>query len=426
MAADYEGGLHKLCSQGTQRRLSSTRALPSRVASRTPLYEWHRAAGARFIEFGGWEMPLQYFGIVDEHLTVRQAVGLFDVSHMGKIFVEGSTAHAFLDRLSANDVPTSPGRARYTHLLREDGTILDDVIVTCLASNRFLLVCNAGPRVVVWSWLKTHATADVVLTDRTTERLCLALQGPRAPGLLQRFTSIDLSRVKPFAGVTIDFVPPAPWGARPRAVPPEIEGWGKSSSPGVAIPPARDPSVASGRASFLVTRTGYTGEAGFELFPMAAEGLWVWESLLKSGGDLGIKPIGLGARDTLRLEKGYLLSGQDFDGHQTPLEVNCAWVVKWGRPFIGREALEAQRTRDGYPRLVGVRMEDRGIPRPGHRVLSRGVEVGHVTSGTMSPSLRVGIALASVDRDHAREGTSLEVDIRGTVHPGRVVPLPFL
>ena len=226
--------------------------------------------------------------------------------------------------------------------------------------------------------------------------------------------------------MTIDFVPPAPWGARPRAVPPEIEGWGKSSSPGVAIPPARDPSVASGRASFLVTRTGYTGEAGFELFPASAEGSWVWESLLKSGADLGIKPIGLGARDTLRLEKGYLLSGQDFDGHQTPLEVNCAWVVKWGRRFIGREALEAQRTRDDYSRLVGVRMDDRGIPRPGHRVLSRGVDVGHVTSGTMSPSLRVGTALASVDQRHATEGTSLDIDIRGTPHPGRVVRLPFL
>src|SRR5256884_4519133 len=277
VAADYEGGLHKLCSQ---RRLSSTRALPSSVASRTPLYEWHRAAGARFIEFGGWEMPLQYSGIVDEHLTVRQTVGLFDVSHMGKIFVEGPTAHAFLDHLSANDVPTSPGRARYTHLLREDGTILDDVIMTCLAGDRFLLVCNAGPRSAVWSWLKSHATTDVALTDRTTERLCLALQGPRAPELLQRFTSVDLSRVKPFAGVTIDFVPPAPWGARRRAGPPEIEGAGKSSSPGVAMPPARDPSVASGRASFLVTRTGYTGEAGVELFSTSAEGVWVWGTLL--------------------------------------------------------------------------------------------------------------------------------------------------
>jgi aminomethyltransferase len=396
------------------------------VTLRTALFEWHRAAGARMIEFGGWAMPLQYSGIVDEHLTVRRAVGLFDVSHMGKIFVDGPTAHAFLDRLSANDMPTLPGRARYTHLLHEDGTILDDVIVTCLAADRFLLVCNAGPRAAVWSWLTSHTNAEVALTDRTSERLCLALQGPRAPELLQRFTSVDLSRVKPFAGVTIDFVPPAPWGAHPRAVPPEIEGWGKSAGPGPAIPPSRDPSVASGRASFLVTRTGYTGEAGFELFPMAAEGLWVWESLLKSGADLGIKPIGLGARDTLRLEKGFLLSGQDFDGHQTPLEVNCAWVVKWGRPFIGREALEAQRARDDYPRLVGVRMNDRGIPRPGHRVLSRGVDVGHVTSGTMSPSLRVGIALASVDRGHASPETSLQIDVRGTPYAAQVVRLPLL
>ncbi len=340
--------------------------------------------------------------------------------------VEGPTAHAFLDRLSANDVPALAGKARYTHFLREDGTILDDVIVTCLAADRFLVVCNAGPRAAVWSWLTSHASAEVALADRTRERLCLALQGPRATNLLQRFTSVDLSRVKPFAGVAIDFVPPAPWGAHPRAVPPEIEGWGKSDANGPAIPPSRDPSVAGGRASFLVTRTGYTGEAGFELFPTAAEGLWVWESLLKAGADLGIQPIGLGARDTLRLEKGFLLSGQDFDGHQTPLEVNCAWVVKWGRPFIGREALETQRARDDYPRLVGVRMDDRGIPRPGHRVLSRGVDVGHVTSGTMSPSLRVGIALASVDRGCASPETRLQIDVRGTPHAAHVVPLPFL
>src|SRR3989449_7824047 len=289
------------------------------------------------IEFGGWEMPLQYSGIVDEHLAVRRAVGLFDVSQMGKIFGEGPTAHAFLDRLSANDVSTVPGRARYTHLLREDGSILDDVIVTCLAADRFLLVCNAGPRAAVWSWLTSRASADVALTDRTPERLCLALQGPRAPELLQRFTSVDLSRVKPFAGVTIDFVPPAPWGAHPRAVPPEIEGWGKSDATGPAIPSSGNPSVAGGRASFLVTRTGYTGEAGFQLFSMAAEGLWGWESLLKSGAGLGIKPIGPGARDNPPLEKGFPPPGHDFDGHQTPLGVNCAWVVKGGRPLIGRE-----------------------------------------------------------------------------------------
>jgi len=165
---------------------------------------------------------------------------------------------------------------------------------------------------------------------------------------------------------------------------------------------------------------------GFELFPAAGEGLWVWSSLRSAGADVGLKPIGLGARDTLRLEKGYLLSGQDFDGHQTPLEVNSAWLVKWDRPFVGRDALEAQRARDDYPRLVGVRMEDRGIPRHGCAVASGGTTIGRVTSGTMSPSLRVGIALAFVNREHAAPQTPVEVDIRGTPHPARVVPLPFL
>src|SRR2546427_11731 len=250
---------------------------------------------------------------------------------------------------------------------------------------------------------------------------------PRVPGSTERERPPgDLGHVRPFHGVPFALVPRAPGGADRRAVPPEIGGGGSPGSPGPAIAPPGEPTVSGGRAAFLVTRTGYTGEPGFELFPAAREGSWVWDALLKSGEDLGARPIGLGARDTLRLEKGYLLSGQDFDGQQTPLEVNSAWLVKWERPFIGREALVAQRERDDYLRLVGVRMEDRGIPRPGFRVVSRGSDVGHVTSGTMSPSLRVGIALASVDKGHATEGTSLEVDIRGTTHPARVVSLPFL
>ena len=396
------------------------------MASRTPLYEWHRKAGARFIEFAGWEMPLQYAGIVEEHLTVRKAVGLFDVSHMGKIFIEGRESHAFVDFLSANDIPSTPGRARYTHVLRDDGTILDDVIVTCLAPDRFFMVCNAGPRAAVLAWLQAHAESGVRLADRTGDFLCLALQGPRAPELLQRFTSVDLSKVKSFSGAVLDFVPPAPWGAAPRAVPPEIEGWGSRTAMDPSMPPRREPSVSDGRTAFLATRTGYTGEAGFELFPTSGEGPAAWEALLRSGEDLGTRPIGLGARDTLRLEKGYLLSGQDFDGHQTPLEVNSAWLVKWDRPFLGREALERQRARDNYRRLVGIRMDDRGIPRHGHPILLRGNQAGHVTSGTMSPSLRVGIALGSVDKSASAVGTPLDVDIRGTSHPAHVVKLPFL
>ena len=400
--------------------------MSARMADRTPLYDWHVSAGARMIEFGGWMMPLQYTGIVEEHLAVRRHAGVFDVGHMGKLAVEGRGAQGFLDALSANTIPSDVGRCRYTHLLREDGTIVDDVIVTCLASDRYFVVCNAGPRHAVVEWMHRRRPADVSIEDRTHELACLALQGPRAPELLQRFTSVDLTKIRPFGAAVIDFVPPAPWGSRPRAVPPEIQGWGSPSFGGPSIDPGQEPTVSGGRAAFLVTRTGYTGEPGFELFPAASEGRWVWESLIAVGADLGIKRIGLGARDTLRLEKGYLLSGQDFDGRQTPLEVHCEWVVKWDREFLGRSALLAQRERGDYRRLVGIRMDDKAIPRHGQAVLARGGEVGVVTSGTLSPSLKVGIALASVDRAVADSGTALEVDVRGVPHPGHVVRLPFL
>ena len=396
------------------------------MSLRTPLYLWHEAAGARLIEFGGWEMPLQYTGIVEEHLAVRRAVGLFDVSHMGKLLVQGTSAHAFLDGLGANDVPTTPGRARYTQLLREDGTIIDDIIVTCLSPTRFFVVCNAGPRPTVLAWLGAHRPQDVQIDDLTVTHLCLAVQGPRVPELLQRFTSTDLSAIRPFWGAVLGFHPAR--GQGPAAsTPPETVGWGwPSEDPLMAASAALDPTSVSGGPRVLATRTGYTGEPGFELFPPAAAGVRLWEALVAGGLDLGLKPIGLGARDTLRLEKGYLLSGQDFTGSQTPLEVNSSWIVKWDRPFLGREALEAQRVRDDYPRLVGLKMEDRGIPRHGCSVLAGGIGIGTVTSGTLSPSLRVGVALASVDRAHAVTGTSLGVDVRGVPHPAQVVRLPFL
>ncbi len=395
------------------------------MALRTPLHDWHVAAGARVIEFGGWEMPLQYTGIIEEHLAVRRSVGLFDVSHMGKLLVDGPSAQSFLDGLSTNDIPPQPGRARYTQLLREDATILDDVIVTCLSPGRYSIVCNAGPRLTVLAWLEAHRPAGVRIQDLTMTHLCLALQGPRAPELLRRFTTSDLAGLKPFWGARIDVHPPTR-GTPGMAAPVEAEGWGWDAPDPLMAAATEVPGTAvSDGPSIVITRTGYTGEPGFELFPPEAPGRRLWAALLAAGADLGVRPIGLGARDTLRLEKGYLLSGQDFDGRQTPLEVNSAWVVKWGRPFLGHEALEAQRARDDYPRLVGLRMDDKGIPRHGCRVLAGGAAVGTVTSGTMSPSLRVGIALASVDRTHARDA-HLDVDIRGTPHPASVVRPPFL
>ncbi len=376
-------------------------------ALRTPLFGWHASHGARIVEFGGWEMPLLYTGIVEEHLAVRRAAGLFDVSHMGKLVLEGPGATALVNRLSTNDVPSAAGRARYTHLLDEAGRILDDVIFTVLGPERYLCVCNAGPRPRVVAWIREHL-GSVRLADRTPDFSCLALQGPRAAAVLGRLTPHDLASIRPFRAAAIEMTLPG------RGVPPETEGRG---TPREGLSPP---------GTVLITRTGYTGEDGFELLPPSALALPVWEALLAAGGDAGIAPVGLGARDTLRLEKGYLLSGTDFTGSETSLETNSEWLVKWDHDFIGRDALRAQRERGGYRRLTGVRLLERGVPRHGCRVLEAGREVGTVTSGTMSPSLKVGIALGYLDERVSAPGTRVEVDIRGEPKRAEVVKSPFL
>ncbi len=373
-------------------------------------------------QFSGWAMPLQYVGIVEEHLAVRRSVGLFDVSHMGKIFLEGEGAHALLDRLSAGRIPSDPGRGRYTHILREDGTTLDDVIVTCLSKDRYFVVCNAAARASVVAWFNERGPASVVVVDRTKDFLCLALQGPRASDVLERWTTRGVRSLRRFEGAVLDS--PA-WREGTSALPPpEIEGWG---GPPKDHPRPGEPAVSGGNVRLLVTRTGYTGEEGFELFPPVASGVGTWEALLALGHAEGIRPVGLGARDTLRLEKGYLLAGRDFDGRQTPLELGCGWLVGWDRAFVGKDALKAQRSLGDYPRLVGLRMEGRGIPRQGQRVAAwDGTLVGLISSGTLSPSLGVGIALASVPQAHAAPGSRLRVEIRQRLHPARVERLPFL
>jgi len=379
------------------------------AALRTPLYGWHASRAARIVEFSGWEMPLLYTGIVEEHAAVRTAAGLFDVSHMGKLLLEGPGTHAAVSRLSTNDIPNVPGRARYTHLLDDQGRVLDDVIFTCLAPDRFLCVCNAGPRPRVVPWIRAHLSGPE-LRDLTPDYLCLALQGPEAPAILGALTRSDLGTVRPFRALDIGFRPPSG-----SACPPETEGWGPRL---LALTP--DP------AAVLITRTGYTGEEGFEIFPPSRLGVPIWEALLAAGADAGIRPAGLGARDTLRLEKGYLLSGQDFTGRETSLETNSEWLVKWDHDFIGREALLAQKARGGYRRLTGLRLRDRGVPRHGCAVLAGGREVGLVTSGTMSPSLKIGIALAYLDEPVAAPGTAVEVDVRGEHKRAVVVKPPFL
>ncbi len=367
-------------------------------------------------------MPLQYRGILEEHLAVRSAAGLFDVSHMGKLVVSGGGAAESLQRLSTNDLPREAGKARYTFLLDDDAAILDDVIVTCLDSERFLVVCNAGPRERIVPWVRDHIHG-ATLDDLTDSLLCLALQGPKAAAILQRLMADDLASVGRFGAVLIDV--DGPPGAMRGAVPSETKGWGAARGPpGLRGEPRFE--VPGAEDLVLVTRTGYTGEDGFELFPSVEGGIELWSRLLDAGRPDGLLPAGLGARDTLRLEKGYLLSGQDFTGRETPLEAGGGWVVKWRHEFIGRSALEAQRDRGGYRRMLGLRMLDKAIPRPGCRVLRSGAEVGTATSGTFSPSLRLGIALAYLDPGAAVPGTRVEVAIRDAVHPAEVTKPPFL
>jgi len=383
---------------------------------RTPLYDIHVAAGATMTEFGGWEMPLQYEGIVAEHQAVRTAAGLFDVSHMGKIMVSGRNAGGFLGRLATNDVPRKSFRARYTHLCDEEGRILDDVIITCLAPDRYFLVCNAGPRNLVVQWLRRHAAGEDV-QDITSDYLCLALQGPKAARILQLAASFDVEALKPFAGSVGELLLSRRLGvSRSSDAPaPEAVGWvsGESGEAGPA-----DHS--------FVTRTGYTGEDGFELFPDNDLGVVLWEALLAAGRDAGLRPVGLGARDTLRLEKGFLLSGTDFDGTQTPLEAASERFVRWDHEFIGRKALRRQKEQGAYVLLVPLLANDRGIPRHGCAVRHAGRDVGTVTSGTMSPSLRTGIALAYVRPEAALEGTRVDIVVRDRPLSATVTHLPFL
>jgi aminomethyltransferase len=383
------------------------------MAHRTPLYDLHAAAGATIIEFGGWEMPLQYEGIVAEHHAVRRDAGVFDVSHMGKVMISGPTAWEFLSRLSTNDLPRKPFRARYTHLLDEHGRIIDDVIITCLASDRYFMVCNAGPRERVLTWLERHHETEH-LQDVTSEYLCVALQGPKAARVLQLLTSANVEPIKPFGGTFVELLlHKRPGVSRSTdAPPPEAVGWGPGEE-GLAD-------------HCFLTRTGYTGEDGFELFPTNELGVAMWNAILGAGGDAGVRPIGLGARDTLRLEKGYLLSGTDFDGTRTSLEASCEWLVKWDHEFVGRDALSRQKERGDYDRLVGLLATDRGVPRHGCEISREGRKVGVVTSGTMSPMLKTGIALGYVRPDAAAEGTEVEILVRDRPLRAIVKKPPFI
>ncbi len=354
---------------------------------RTPLYAAHVAAGARMVSFGGWEMPVQYAGILEEHRTVRRAVGLFDVSHMGEFEVSGPDALATLQRLTTNDVAAlDVGRVQYSLLCHAEGGIVDDLTVYRLGEQRFMLTVNASNIDKDWAWVTSNTEGRAAWRDASAETALLALQGPSAEPLLARLADVDVSDLRYY-----HFVHGAVAGVRS-----------------------------------LVSRTGYTGEDGFELYVGAPGAERLWRILLEEGADVGIAPIGLGARDTLRLEMRYVLYGNDIDETTGPLEAGLGWVVKPGKgAFIGREAIEQVRATGPTRKLVGFEMVERAVPRHGYRIVKDGRGVGVVTSGSYGPSVDRYIGVGYVEVGHASVGTSIEIDIRGVPRPARVVRTPF-
>jgi aminomethyltransferase len=356
------------------------------MAQRTPLYETHVRAGARLVEFAGWEMPVQYAGILTEHEAVRTRVGLFDVSHMGEVIFRGPRALEALNRAFTNDLSKiADGQAQYGCLCRESGGIVDDVVVYRRSAADLLICVNASNRRKDFEWLSAHASgADV--RNESDEWAQLALQGPLAVQLLQRLAKVNLAQLRPY-----------------RFANGEVAG-----------------------IACLVARTGYTGEDGFELFCSSGEGARLWDALMEAGKAERIQPCGLGARDSLRLEMAYRLYGSDMDDSTTPLEAGLAWVVKLDKgEFVGRDALVRQREQGVARKLVGFTLTDPGIPRHGYPVLQDGRKVGEVTSGTRSPTLEIPIGLAYVPTALAAEGSTFAVEIRGRAAAARVVKTPF-
>jgi len=363
-----------------------TTATPTGPLKRTPLFDVHVKAGARMVPFGGWEMPVQYAGIIEEHRAVRRAVGLFDISHMGEFEVEGPDAVAAVQRLTTNDAaPLALGQVQYSLFCYPDGGIVDDLTLYRLAPERLMLTVNAANIDKDWAWVTEHGRA-ARWRNASAETGLLAVQGPRAESLVQRLADTDVTALRYYH-------------------------FGRGAVAGVPV---------------LISRTGYTGEDGFELYVPAERAERLWHALMDAGQADGIQPIGLGARDTLRLEMKFALYGNDIDQTTNPLEAGLGWVVKPAKgDFIGREAIEAARARGIGRKLVGFEMQDRAVPRHGYRLLAAGAEVGQVTSGSFAPSLERTIGMGYVRADRSAVGSELDVEIRGQAHPARVVKTPF-
>ncbi len=354
-----------------------------------PLHHVHLGLGAKIMPFAGFEMPVRYSSDLDEHHTVRNGVGVFDVSHMGEFTLKGPTALDLIQKVSANDAAVLyDGKVQYSYLPNATGGVVDDLLVYRRAEDDYLLVVNASNIEKDWDWIKSHNTEDVEMENISDQMCLLAVQGPKAVATLQKLTDEDLAVMDYYTFKT---------------------------------------GTMAGIDDVIISATGYTGAGGFEIYVWNKDAEAMWNAIFAAGAEFGIKPVGLGARDTLRLEKGYCLYGNDIDDQTSPLGAGLGWVTKFNKSFVNAEALKAQKEA-GLPRkLVGFELTEKGIPR-GHYDLCNlaGEKIGEVTSGTISPTLQKGIGLGYVPTAYAKPGTEITVKVREKLLGARVVKMPFL
>jgi len=354
----------------------------------TALTETHKALGAKIVPFAGYNMPVQYEGVNAEHQTVRNAVGVFDVSHMGEFLIEGEQALNLIQKVSSNDASKlTIGKAQYSCMPNEDGGIVDDLIIYKIKEDAFLLVVNASNIEKDWNWIQSKNEAGATMRDLSEDYALLAIQGPKAIQAMQSITSYDLSAINFYNFVVADF---------------------------------------AGIEHVIISATGYTGSGGFEIYCKNSEVKQIWDKVLEAGADFGIKPIGLAARDTLRLEMGYCLYGNDIDDTTSPIEAGLGWITKFTKDFTNSEALKAEKERGTERKLIAFKLDERGIPRHGYDIVdNNGKTIGVVTSGTMSPSLGKGIGMGYVSIIFAGVNNKINIQIRKKAIPATIVKLPF-
>lgn len=354
-----------------------------------PLNDLHIKLGAKMAPFAGFQMPVRYSGDLEEHICVRQGVGVFDVSHMGEFLLEGEKALDLIQKICTNDASVlEPGKVQYSCFTNERGGIIDDLLVYHMARNQYMLVVNAGNIDKDWQWIVKNNTEDVALTDISGSTALFAVQGPKAMEVVQKLTSINLNEIASYSFIK---------------------------------------GEVAGIPDVIISATGYTGAGGFELYVDKNEALNLWNKLFEAGEYWGIKPIGLGARDTLRLEMGFCLYGNDIDETTSPLEAGLGWITKLSKQFTASDILKEQKERGARRKLIAFELEERGVPRSHYDILDEaGRKIGHVTSGTLSPSLSKGIGLGYVEAAYASVGAKIYISVRNKSLSAKIVKLPFI